>query len=52
MHRALKQFGYDGLTVAEVREAADSVLAGTDSDTDVIAVMVKAALQDAGIVKP
>lgn len=38
--RSLREFGYPTLQFEEVRQSADQVAAGTQSDTDVIAIIL------------
>jgi len=45
--KELREFGYPQLTFAEVRKAADAIHNGTNSDTDVIAVIMRKQIVEA-----
>lgn len=49
VHKALVDFGYTGLTVQEVRETSDRLMAGGDAGSDVIAMFIQRMLRDAGV---
>lgn len=49
IHKALTEFGYTGLTVEEVRETGNRLLAGGDPGSDVIAMFMAGMLRDAGL---
>ena len=44
--KPLREFGYPSLTYDKVREAADAIADGTDSDTNVIHVLLKGIIKD------
>lgn len=48
--QALHEFGYPSVTLEEVQEASTLALAGVDTGADVVKMLVKDWLSDAGVV--
>ena len=47
----MREFGYD-VTDEEIRKIADAVCSGVTSNTDVVALLLKKQLEEAGILLP
>lgn len=47
---SLREFGYGSLTREEVEQAYDGALAGEDTQSDIIRMMVARQMRDAGLI--
>jgi hypothetical protein len=52
IHEALVEFGYGSLTRGEVSDAYDAALRGDAPGGDIIRLMVRSQLEQAGLVEP
>lgn len=50
-HKAYREFGYSTLTIAQMSESYEAAMRGEITDGDIIAILARRELIEAGIVK-